>query len=97
MPCYIGHTKTGGRLFLCGEFGQHCADTRCMDVATKLCDYPVGDGRTCDMPLCDSHAFNVAPEVDYCPGHALMWRQFVAAGGVERELKNVVPFAVKGK
>ena len=93
MPCYAGYTTTGGRFHLCGKLGPHCSDHRCMDVGIYMCDYPVGDGKTCDMPLCQSHAFEVAPNVHYCPGHALMWRRFVAAGGVERGLKNVVPFA----
>ena len=73
MPCYAGYTTTGGRFHLCGKLGPHCFDHRCMDVGIYLCDYPVGDGKTCDMPLCESHAFEVAPNVHYCPGHALMW------------------------
>lgn len=96
MPCYFGFTKSGDRFFLCGDLGPRCGDHRCMDVGTNLCDYPVGNGKTCDMPICDSHAFEAAPNVHYCPGHAVMWRKFVDAGSVERELKNVVPFAAKG-
>jgi hypothetical protein len=49
------------------------------------------------MPICDSHAFEAAPNVHYCPGHSIMWRKFVEAGGVEKELKNVVPFATQEK
>lgn len=96
MPCYITTREDGGRMFICGDLGPHCADHRCMDVRTNLCDYPVGDGKTCDMPICDSHAFEAAPNVHYCPGHALQWREFVASGGVERELANVVPFKSLG-
>lgn len=57
MPCYSGFAKSGDQFFLCGKLGPHCADARCMDVGTNLCDYPVGAGKTCDMPICDSHAF----------------------------------------
>lgn len=95
MPCYTGFTSGGDQFFICGDLGPHCADHRCADVGTNLCDYPVGEDKTCDMPICDSHAFEAAPNVHYCPGHALMWREFVVSGGVERELKNVVPFAQK--
>ncbi len=92
MTCYRIHLEGGGLGFLCGEFGPHCGDSNCMDIGTYLCDYPVGDDKTCDMPLCHGHAFEAAPEIHYCPGHALMWREFRASGGVKRELENVVPF-----
>lgn len=44
------------------------------------------------MPLCHGHALEVAPEIHYCPGHALMWREFKEGGGVKQELENVVPY-----
>lgn len=44
------------------------------------------------MPLCHGHAFEVAPNMHYCPGHELMWREFKESGGVRAELENVVPF-----
>lgn len=82
----------GGRAFLCGELGPHCAEPGCADVGTTLCDFPVSDGKTCDRPLCRAHAFEAAPEVHYCLGHELQWREFVAKGGVDQQLANVVPF-----
>ncbi len=91
MPCYLERTKDGGRMFLCGDLGPHCA-AGCGASTDFLCDYPVGEGKTCDAPLCDSHAHEVAPNVHYCPGHFTEWEKFRAAGGVEAELKNVVPF-----
>ena len=36
---------------------------------TKLCDFPRGDGRTCDKKLCDGCAVVVNKEPDYCPEH----------------------------
>lgn len=83
MACYSGFTKNGQRFFLCGDLGQYCSDHRCMDVGTKLCDFPVSDGKTCDMPICDSHAFEAAPNIHYCPGHTAMWREIVDAEGIE--------------
>ncbi len=39
-------------------------------VSSLLCDYPRADRRgTCDKPLCRTCAVQIAPEVDYCPGH----------------------------
>ncbi|MGO4700240.1 hypothetical protein [Dyella sp. 2RAB6] len=95
MPCYSIHRKDGGKAILCGDLGPHCGDANCGDVGTYLCDYPVGDDKTCDMPLCHGHAFEAAPNIHYCPGHALLWREFRAAGGVTRELENVVPYKSK--
>ncbi|MDP1340678.1 hypothetical protein, partial [Klebsiella variicola] len=73
-----------------GDLGPHCAE--CGDVGTQLCDYPVGEGKTCDRPVCEYHAAEVAPNVDYCPAHHAEWKAFRDAGGVKRELENVVPF-----
>ncbi len=88
MPCYVIHLESGTRAIVRGELGPYCADHRCMDVGTYLCDYPVGDGKTCDMPLCNGHAFEAAPEIHYCPGHALQWRDFQDNGGVRRALEG---------
>lgn len=88
MACY----QTASGLFVCGEHldEPHCAD--CMDFADYLCDYPVGDNKTCDRHLCEAHATEVAPEIHYCTGHLSEYRAFVAAGGVRKELRNVVAF-----
>jgi hypothetical protein len=90
MPCYRQPMKNGGTMIICGKLGPHCSN--CMAVGDYLCDYPVGKGKTCDRPLCESHAHEVAPDIHYCPGHLVMWQEFKDAGGVKAELENVVPF-----
>ena len=45
----------------------HCK--YCRRLADFLCDYPVGEGKTCDAPLCGEHAQAVGKNVDYCPKH----------------------------
>lgn len=92
MPCYALNRKDGHG-FICGEFGPHCR--HCMAVGDYLCDYPVGKDKTCDAPICGTHAAEVAPELHYCPAHLPMWEAFRASGGVQRELANVVPFTQK--
>lgn len=92
MPCYIERRNDGGIMFLCGDLGQHCTADQCYAVSTHLCDYPVGDGKTCDMPLCDSHAYEVAPNLHYCQGHLILWQEFRASGRLDAELQNVIPF-----
>lgn len=95
MPCYIERTTDGETMFLCGDLGPHCAAEGCAASTDNLCDYPVGDGKTCDLPLCDSHAYEVAPNVHYCPGHLVLWREFRESGRMDAELENVVPFRGK--
>ena len=91
MACYTKKNKSG-QVFLSGDLGPHCADHRCSWVSAFLCDYPVGDGKTCDRPLCSDHAYEVAPEIHYCDSHHATWKEFVANGGVKEMLENVVPY-----
>lgn len=92
MPCYTFTDKNGDRVFLCGDLGPHCSAEKCADVGTFLCDFPVSGNRTCDLPLCASHAYEVAPNMHYCPAHLILWKEFRESGGVKRELENVEPF-----
>ena len=92
MPCYTIRLKDGTHGFMCGKLGPHCAAEKCGGISEILCDYPVSEERTCDLPLCASHAYEVAPNVHYCPGHFALWLEFSKNGGVERELANVVPY-----
>lgn len=92
MPCYIERGKDGGTYFLCGKLGPHCAAEKCAAVSGFLCDFPVAKGRTCDVPLCASHAYEIAPNIHYCPGHLAVWQEFKDSGGLQRELENVVPY-----
>ena len=92
MALYICYSKTGQKFFLCGELGPHCSDHRCGDVGTLLCDFPVGNGKTCDKPICESHATEIGPDTHYCPAHAQMWLEWKQSGGLNKELENVVSF-----
>lgn len=83
-----GHV--GSTMFICGDLGGHCAD--CAGFDDFLCDYPVGDGKTCDRPMCVDHAHEIAPEIHYCDGHHKMWTEFKNRGGVDDVLRNVVAF-----
>lgn len=86
----IKRRHEGSTVHIRGDLGPHCAD--CADVGDNLCDYPVGDGKTCDRAICDTHAHEIAPNLHYCDGHYAAWREFVASGGVAEELRNVVAF-----
>jgi hypothetical protein len=97
MTCYIERRPDGETMFLCGDLGPHCAAKNCLAVGVLLCDFPVSEGRTCDLPLCESHGYEVAPDLHYCPGHLVLWNAFRDSGGVERKLANVIPFKRDGE
>lgn len=88
-------TVGGYTMFSCqtrshSDSPTHCAS--CPDFADFLCDYPVGDEKTCDRAMCDSHRHNVAPEIDYCDAHNEEWEAFAKTNKIEEKLKNVIPF-----
>lgn len=58
-PCkaVVGFHSTAGeqeRCGICSEF---------------LCDWPAGPGKTCDAPMCPTHAHLVGKNRHYCPDH----------------------------
>jgi len=59
---------------MCGDVvDKTWACSRCSRLATRLCDYPMGNGRTCDAPLCDecaSSPYEIGADIDFCPTHA---------------------------
>lgn len=89
MPCYIKDGKDG-RMFICGDLGPHCDE--CSWAADFLCDFPVGEGKTCDRNLCDSHANEIGPDLHYCAAHAAMWNAYKESGGLSKDLENVFAF-----
>ena len=95
MPCYaVENPGFEGIMFICGEDIQ--LDVRrsdeCCFIDDYLCDYPVGEGKTCDKPLCTKHANEIAPDIHYCTHHYDEWLRFKISGGVRRELQNVIAF-----
>jgi hypothetical protein len=71
----------GGDHILCGDLGPPCSDPTCGDVGDNLCDWPMGRGKTCDLPLCDDHAREIGENRHLCFIHHPMW---VKATGIER-------------
>lgn len=98
MGCLLCRTEDGGVMFLCGE--ENLQPTPCRDCGFEsdfLCDYPVGNDKTCDAMLCEKHAVEIAPGVHYCKPHYNEFKQFENSGGVIEVLKNVVPFSRKDR
>lgn len=51
----------------------------CGYASDFLCDYPVGNGKTCDKALCVKCRKNVGEEIDYCACHFKEWQEFKAS------------------
>ena len=71
VPLRKDHLLPGGTVFICGERlkGAYCA---CGSFADFLCDKPIGNGKTCDLPICDKcriHGTNGRQRWDFCPRH----------------------------
>lgn len=82
-------------VFVHGDLGKHC--TECAAPSDNLCDYPVGDGKTCDRPLCEDHSHEVAHDTHYCRGHFVMWNDYLASERGYDVLHNVTPLGVVAK
>lgn len=90
MPCYSLRQNGKKVGHICGDFGAHCSD--CGAVADNLCDFPVGDGKTCDRSICDEHSNAVGVDIHYCASHYQEWKLWIDSGGVAKELSNVQHF-----
>ena len=70
MPC--NHIIENGKVvgFCCSRGRRKgCVVPGCKRPATLLCDFPKGNGKTCDAPICEHHALHVGDNLDYCPNH----------------------------
>jgi hypothetical protein len=71
---FFHRMKSGIKIkgWICGSGIRACAF--CGKEAEFFCDFPIGDGRTCDLPLCrdcKTHREDIGTDIDYCPHHRL--------------------------
>jgi hypothetical protein len=64
----------GGFAIICrgghrSKIRRKCS-ANCGRWSSKLCDWPTGNGKTCDRPLCDECAVKGGREIDFCPSHS---------------------------
>jgi hypothetical protein len=72
MVCSVVKLPNGAAMIVCGlrPRPKPCSHPGCgVRHASKLCDWPLGAGKTCDKPLCERHAVEVGPDRHYCPDH----------------------------
>jgi hypothetical protein len=70
-----------GAYFLCGEKVEQEPFCHCGHTAEMLCDYPMGEGKTCDLAVCWCCSKHIAEDRDLCLVHFAV---FVRESGVER-------------
>lgn len=77
MTCHRIDLPGGGFAIACtrGPRRKSAPCLYCTAPHTKLCDYEVAPGKTCDRKLCDRCAVHVGPNRDLCPDHAKQARQ----------------------
>lgn len=68
-------------VFLCGEGLKSDPLCACGHTAEMLCDYPMGRGKTCDLPVCWCCSRHIADDRDLCLIH---FAEFVGKSGAER-------------
>ncbi len=70
MPCEVENID-GTNFVIChrggGGSGQRCR--YCERSSTRLCDFEVASGQTCDVPMCDFCTHRADRTVDYCQEH----------------------------
>ncbi len=69
--------------FVCtrGKRRRSCSTVNCDRPGTKLCDYELKNGKTCDRPCCAQCAKHVGPDRDLCPPHARLEERQAALPG----------------
>jgi len=73
MPFFYRKMKPKSQskpIIMCGSGIIACAF--CGQAADFRCDAPIGEGRTCDLPLCIDHKHHrpdIGGDIDYCPHH----------------------------
>ena len=57
--------------FMCGSFPERkpCQAPGCPNPVQVLCDFPAGEGKTCDTAVCRGHCRKVGEDRDYCFKH----------------------------
>ncbi len=75
MPCDFVKLPGGGTAIVCSRghavrrFSQKCA--YCQNESSLLCDFKVGEGKTCDKPICKRCSVHVGENLDHCRIHSI--------------------------
>lgn len=78
MPCEKYHTGGGGTIIICSR-GKRQPKCACGYTGTRLCDWKIGGGKTCDTPLCPKCTHEPTEGKDLCGRHAAEWKARVGS------------------
>ena len=76
MACRHVDLGNGAHAIICGLPRQKRC--KCGAPATKLCDWKMRAGGTCDAPICEACAIKPNPRKDICPDHRAAYDAWVA-------------------
>ena len=66
------HVQVGNvHAIVCGSRPSAKRCRQCGKAADRECDFPVRDGKTCDLPICRRCSSRPSMDVDICPNHRL--------------------------
>lgn len=85
MPCEEFRDDDGNLIgVVCsrGKRRRSCSTANCDRPGTKLCDYALKNGKTCDRPMCARCAKKVGPDRDLCPPHVRLEERQAALPGM---------------
>lgn len=89
---HIENHKELGKIFIHyhGEKLENC--NICGNIASFLCDFPVGNDKTCDCKLCNECAEHIGVNLHYCPDHFKIWEDFKNRPDFEEKVTNIINF-----
>jgi hypothetical protein len=71
MACITTRLSDGTTVWLRGDaFTDSDVCRVCGFLADALCDFPIGNDKTCDSALCSEHAKVIIGDIHYCPEHS---------------------------
>ena len=77
VGCICTKEPNGTYIFWCGDGideSLQCHEPECQLMAEIMCDYPMGEGKSCDIPLCREHAFHLGQGFHLCPFHKRLFQ-----------------------
>ncbi len=78
MTCHHVKLPGGATAIVCGP-KPRAKRCKCGKPATLLCDWKIGDGKTCDDPICPNCALAVAEDKHLCAWHQVNYQKWLDA------------------
>lgn len=81
---------------MCGQDGDDIRLDQCYECGSNwpeaefLCDFPVGQDKTCDRVLCKACSKLVGRDMHYCPTHYVEYREYKKSSAGRKEILKAV-------